>query len=134
MSNQKSHRIDLDYSSPCEYCGKESYTEYLCHPKYGRIHTDYHRYCPKCQSYKQTDDGGFIYCPKCITMYEEEQVVQQAQARNEALRQEKQKKADECINSVFIVFSLFMIWVFCSSAWLKYYSNNMDTTNMSQIS
>lgn len=118
MSSQKSHRIDLDESVPCNHCGKETYTEYLCHPKYGRVHTDYHRYCPKCRSFKNTDDGGYIYCPKCIIMYDEKLVVRQARAK--ALREEEEQKHRICSGLLLIL----LLIAFCIN-WIKYCYENM---------
>ena len=92
MSYQKSHRIDLEKSAPCKHCSNETYTEYLCHPKYGRGHTDYHRYCPKCESYQQTDDGCYIYCPNCIALYSEKYYAKQAQNQAQRLDEEKQNE------------------------------------------
>ena len=118
MSNQKSHRIDLDDSSPCKYCGKESYTEYLCYPKYGRIHTDFHRYCPNCRSYKQTDDGGCIYCPKCITMYEEKLAVRQARAAATRIEEED---FNTTAGAVFLIVILLAYGI----GWTLYCLRNM---------
>ena len=127
MSSQNSHRIDLDDSMPCKHCGKETYTEYLCHPKYGRVHTDYHRYCPKCRSFKNTDDGGYIYCPKCITMYEEKLVVRQARA--EALRQEEEEK-----HRFFSGVLLFLILIAFCIVWIMYCVENMTGQSTPPIS
>ena len=92
MSCQKYHRIDIDVATPCKNCGKETYTEYLCHPKYGRVNNEYHRYCPKCESYKNTDDGECLFCPQCITIYSEKYTAKQAQYRAQRLKEEKQSE------------------------------------------
>jgi len=89
MNCQKSHRIDLDVATACKHCGKDTYTEYLCHPKYGRTHTDYHRYCPKCKSCKNTYDGDCLTCPQCIAVYSEKYAAKQAQDRAQRIEEEK---------------------------------------------
>jgi len=121
MATQQSHRIDLDESAACKHCEKLTYTEYFCHPKYDNTHTNYHRYCPKCRSLKQTDDGGYINCPTCITMYEEKLVVRQA--RSKALWQEEQKQADENARVGVILF--IIITCLAALTWVLKYTGNM---------
>lgn len=122
MSYQNSHRIDLENATPCKHCGKETYTEYMCRPKYGRIHTDYHRYCPKCRSFKQTDDGGHIYCPRCITMYEEKLAVRRA--REAAIRLEEKQYISTTGDVVYVVFVISFI-----IGWTWYCISKFSTVN-----
>jgi hypothetical protein len=107
MSCQESHRIDFDVAAPCKNCGKDTYTEYLCHPKYGNVHTDYHRYCPKCKSYKNTDDGELLFCPQCIAIYSEKYAVEQAQDHAERLKAEKLN--ENCAKVLVVSFILFIL-------------------------
>jgi hypothetical protein len=117
MNCQKSHRIDLDVAVPCKHCGKDTYTEYLCHPKYGRVHTDYHRYCPKCKSCKNTYDGDCLACPQCIAVYSEKYAAKQAQDRAMRIEEEKYNAITaQGVRVVLFLISALIAWSwYCST-------------------
>ncbi len=48
------HIVNHNTHVECPYCKKNTYTIYLCHP---RFNTPYHTFCPKCQH-------GYD-CPEC---------------------------------------------------------------------